>query len=101
MFADRAYIVRMIVALALSVIVFLVVGAILLIQRRNELQRAMLADGFADHEVRKALRLHDRKRYDEMSAYCREVMERRALVVQRDWTKAESYIKFKRGIYAS
>ena len=67
----------------------------------EEGQALLQADGFADHEVRKALRLHDRKRYDEMSAYCREVMERRALVVQRDWTKAESYIKFKRGIYAS
>lgn len=91
-FADRAYIVGMIVALALSIIVFLVVGAILLADRRNELQRAMLAHGFAAHEARKALRLHDWKGYDEMSAYCREVIERRALVVQRDWTKVASYI---------
>lgn len=90
-FADRAYINEMIVALALSVIVFLVVGAILLADRRNELQRAMMADGFANHEVRKALRLYDRKRYDEMSAHCREVIERRALVVQRDWTKIAAY----------
>lgn len=90
-FEDRAYIDGMIVALALSVIVFLSVGVMLLVQRRNELQRAMMADGFAEHEVRKALRLHDWKRYVEMSAYCREVIERRALVVRRDWTKVGSY----------
>ncbi len=90
-FADRAYIDRMIVALALAVISFLVIGVILLVQRRNELQRAMMADGFASHEVRKALRLYDRKKYVEMSAYCREVIERRALVVRRDWTKIGSY----------
>lgn len=90
-FADRAYICKMIVALALSVIVFLVVGVILLIQHRNELQRAMLADGFAPHEVRKAMRLFDQKRHVEMSSYCREVIERRALVVRRDWTKVTAY----------
>lgn len=90
-FANRLYIGGMMVTLTLTVIAFLAVGAMLLVQRRSELQRAMLADGFASHEVRKALRLFDRKRYDEMSAYCREVIERRSLLVRRDWTKMETY----------
>lgn len=100
-FADHGYIGGMIVTLTLAVIAILAVGVMLLVQRRSELQQAMIADGFAPHEVRKAMRLFDQKRHVEMSSYCREVIERRALVVQCDWTKAESYIKFKRGIYAS
>lgn len=80
----------MIVALALGV-AFLGLGFLLLGKRRGELVDGMRADGFADHEIRKAMRLFDRKRHAEMIEHCRSVIERRALRVSRDWTKLDSY----------
>ncbi len=70
---------------------FLAWGTYLFVQRRDHLKNAMLADGFLEHEVRKVLRLFDRKQYDRLADHCREVIERRHLAVSRDWTKVEAY----------
>lgn len=80
----------MIVALVLAV-AFLGLGFMLLNKKRGELVEAMRRDGFAEHEIRKAIRLFDRKRHAEMIEHCRSVIERRALRVTRDWTKLDSY----------
>lgn len=78
-------------ALAFALVGFLSAGVILFALRRGEIRRAMMADGFAAHEVRKALRLYDRKRHADLAIYCRDVIERKALAVSRDWTKAKAY----------
>ena len=70
---------------------FLAIGFVLLNKKRAGLVAAMKADGFADHEVRKAVRLFDRRRHDELLDYCRDVVERRALRTRTDWTRIESY----------
>lgn len=63
-------------------------GSLLFSAQRQALIRAMEADGFLPHEIRKALRLHARKKRPELLAYCREVVERHARV---DRTKAQAY----------
>lgn len=83
----------MVAFLIVAVPAFLVIGLLILVRKRNEIRRAMLSDGFAPHEMRKALRLFDRKKYAEMAIYCREVIDRKALAGHRDWTDISSYQK--------
>lgn len=70
---------------------FVGLGFVLLNKKRAGLVAAMKADGFAEHEVRKAVRLFDRKQHDQLLDYCRDVVERRALRTLTDWTRIESY----------
>lgn len=80
----------MIVAIILAT-AFLGLGFVLLNKKRDQLTVAMKADGFADHEIKKALRLFDRRRHVEVIEYCKAVVERRALRTSRDWTKLDAY----------
>lgn len=58
---------------------------------------AMQRDGFTPAEIKRAMRHHSRGDTARMTAYCREIVERNAVldgpVISdgRDWTKANAY----------
>ena len=73
------------------IIALLVVGILLFQHKRIGLVKAMEADGFAPHEVKKAMRLHAERDIEGMERHCRAVVERLNCPMSRDWTKADSY----------
>lgn len=70
---------------------FTTTGGVALYRKRAKYAAAMTADGFRPHEIRKVLHLLDRGGPVVMEAYCREVVERRSTVTQRDWSKIDPY----------
>jgi DNA-binding transcriptional MerR regulator len=73
------------------------VGYIATYAEKRKLIHAMQRDGFTPAEIKRAMCHHSRDETAKMTAYCREVFERKALVDKperndgRDWTRADAY----------
>ena len=59
--------------------------------RRIRLVNAMKADGFAPHEIKRAMYLRAHRDDEGMERHCQAIAERTNRPMSRDWTKADSY----------